>query len=82
MKRSTKANRTSTDVKEVGMANLLSAAEGRSQDDEINAASDRDIEVLAYRDELVRKGLDAMKEGRLLDHAEVLKRLRKKMEKA
>jgi predicted transcriptional regulator len=82
MKKSTKATNASTDAKEAEMANLLSRAEGRPQDDEINAASDShiDSEVLAYQDALVLKGLDEMSRGRLLDHAEVWKRLRKKME--
>lgn len=37
-------------------------------------------DLVAYQDALTRKGLEDMRSGRLLSHAAVLKRIRKKSE--
>ena len=44
------------------------------------AADDRisDVELHSYQDALVRKGLEEMRSGRLVNHDEVVKRIRRK----
>lgn len=45
----------------------------------INEAITNYIELHEYQDALVRRGLKAMKEGRTRAHADVVRRLRKRM---
>ena len=45
----------------------------------INEAITNYIELHEYQDALVRRGLNALKEGRTRPHAEVVRRLRKRM---
>jgi predicted transcriptional regulator len=54
----------------------LAAAQDRSRSYLINEAISNYIELHAYQDALVRKGLDDMRAGRTFSHAEVAKRLR------
>ena len=55
----------------------LAAAQDRSRSYLINEAISNYIELQAYQDALVRKGLEEMRKGRVISHAEVVKRLNK-----
>jgi predicted transcriptional regulator len=54
----------------------LAAAEDRSRSYLINQAIANYIELYAYQDALVRKGLEEMQKGRVVSHEEVAKRLK------
>jgi len=55
----------------------LAAAQERSRSYLINEAITNYIELHAYQDALVRKGMEEMKKGRVVSHDEVVKRLQK-----
>ena len=55
----------------------LAAAQDRSRSYLINEAINNYIELQAYQDALVRKGLEEMRKGRLVSHEEVVKRLKR-----
>ncbi len=55
----------------------LAAAKDRSRSYLINEAITNYIELHAYQDALVRKGLDDVRKGRLVSHGEVVSRLKK-----
>ena len=55
----------------------LAAAQDRSRSYLINEAIANYIELHAYQDALVRKGMEEMRKGRIVSHAEVVKRLKK-----
>ena len=55
----------------------LAAAQDRSRSYLINEAITNYIELHAYQDALVRKGLEEKRKGRLLSHEEVVKRLKR-----
>jgi len=55
----------------------LAAAQDRPRSYLINEAISNYIELHAYQDALVRKGLEDMRKGRVVSHAEVVKRLKK-----
>jgi RHH-type rel operon transcriptional repressor/antitoxin RelB len=55
----------------------LAAAQDRSRSYLINQAITNYIELHAYQDALVRNGLEEMRKGRVVSHADVLKRLKK-----
>lgn len=55
----------------------LAAAQERSRSYLINQAITNYIELHAYQDALVRKGLMEMRKGHTVGHEEVVKRLRK-----
>ncbi|MGB8012608.1 MAG: ribbon-helix-helix protein, CopG family [Terriglobales bacterium] len=55
----------------------LAAAQDRSRSYLINEAISNYIELHAYQDALVRKGLEEMRKGRVVNHAEVVNRLKK-----
>ena len=55
----------------------LAAAQDRSRSYLINEAITNYIELHAYQDALVRKGLEEMRKGRVVSHAEVVKRLKR-----
>lgn len=55
----------------------LAAAQERSRSYLINQAISNYIELHAYQDALVRKGLEEMQRGRVVSHQDVVKRLRK-----
>jgi predicted transcriptional regulator len=57
----------------------LAVAQDRTRSYLINEAIGNYIELHAYQDALVRKGLDDLKKKRLISHEEVMKRLRKKI---
>ena len=56
----------------------LAVAQDRTRSYLINEAITNYIELHAYQDALVRKGLEEMKKGRVVSHDEVVKRLQKK----
>ena len=55
----------------------LSAAQRRPRSYLINEAITNYIEMHAYQDALVRKGLQEMRKGRTVSHDEVVKRLKR-----
>lgn len=55
----------------------LAAAQDRSRSYLINEAITNYIELHAYQDALVRKGLAEMRKGRVVNHEEVVKRLKR-----
>jgi len=55
----------------------LAAAQDRPRSYLINQAIENYIELHAYQDALVRKGLDEMRKGRVVSHADVVKRLKR-----
>jgi predicted transcriptional regulator len=55
----------------------LAAAQDRTRSYVINEAIRNYIELHAYQDALVQQGLDEMREGRVVSHDEVVKRLKK-----
>ena len=55
----------------------LAAAQHRPRSYLINEAITNYIELHAYQDVLVRKGLEEMRKGRVVSHAEVVKRLKR-----
>ena len=55
----------------------LAAAQDRPRSYLINEAISNYIELHAYQDALVRKGLDEMRKGRVIRHEEVVKRLKR-----
>jgi predicted transcriptional regulator len=55
----------------------LAAAQDRPRSYLINEAIANYIELHAYQDALVRKGLEEMRKGRVVSHEEVVKRLKK-----
>lgn len=54
----------------------LATAQDRPRSYLINEAIANYIELHAYQDRLVRKGLEEMRKGRVLRHSEVLKRVK------
>ncbi len=55
----------------------LAAAQDRSRSYLINEAITNYIDLHAYQDALVQNGLEEMRRGRVVSHAEVVKRLKK-----
>ena len=55
----------------------LAAAQDRLRSYLINEAITNYIELHAYQDALVRKGLDEVRKGRVVSHEEVVKRLQR-----
>ena len=55
----------------------LAAAQDRSRSYLINEAITNYIELHAYQDALVRKGLAEMRKGHVINHEEVVKRLKR-----
>jgi predicted transcriptional regulator len=55
----------------------LAAALDRSRSYLINEAITNYVELQAYQDALVRKGLEEMRKGRLVSHEEVVKRVKR-----
>ena len=55
----------------------LAAAQDRPRSYLINEAIANYIELYAYQDALVRKGLEEIRKGRVVSHEQVVKRLKK-----
>ena len=65
------------DAAEIDELDALAAAQDRSRSYLINEAIRNYIELHAYQDALVQQGLAEMRRGRVVTHAEVVKRLKK-----
>jgi predicted transcriptional regulator len=61
----------------VDMLDALAAAQDRSRSYLINEAITNYIDLHAYQDALVRKGLEEMQNGRVVNHEEIVKRLKR-----
>jgi predicted transcriptional regulator len=60
----------------------LASAQDRSRSYLINEAITNYIELHAYQDELVRKGLEEMRKRRVVSHEAVVKRFKKRTKRA
>ena len=63
------------DADTIDTLDSLAAAQDRSRSYLINEAITNYIELHAYQDALIRKGLEEMRKGRVVSHEEVVKRL-------
>jgi len=64
-------------AEEIDVLDSLAAAQDRPRSYLINEAISNYIELHAYQDALVRKGLEEMRKGRLVSHGEVVRRLKR-----
>ena len=64
-------------TEKIAALDSLAAAQDRPRSYLINEAITNYIELHAYQDALVRKGLQEMRKGRVVSHEEVVKRLKK-----
>lgn len=64
------------DADKIDALDSLAAAQDRPRSYLINEAIANYIEMHAYQDALVRKGLEDMRRGRVVSHEEAVKRLR------
>jgi len=62
------------DAAKIDTLDSLAAAQDRPRSYLINEAISNYIDLHAYQDELVRKGLEDVRAGRVVSHAEVVKR--------
>ncbi len=69
-------------VTDIDALDSLASAQDRTRSYLINEAITNYLELHAYRDALVRKGLEEMEADRVVSHAEVVKRLKKKTRRA
>jgi predicted transcriptional regulator len=65
------------DAEKIDALDSLAVAQDRPRSYLINEAITNYIELHAYQDALVQKGLQEMRKGRLVSHEEVAKRIRK-----
>ena len=65
------------DAEKIEKLDSLASAQDRSRSYLINEAITNYIELHAYQDALVQKGLEEMQKGRMVSHDEVVKRLKK-----
>ncbi|HEY1463358.1 MAG TPA: ribbon-helix-helix domain-containing protein [Terriglobales bacterium] len=65
------------DVGKIDALDSLAAAQDRPRSYLINEAIANYIELHAYQDILVRKGLQQMREGQFTGHEEVVRRIKK-----
>jgi predicted transcriptional regulator len=65
------------DAEKIDALDSLAAAQDRPRSYLINEAITNYIELQAYQDALVRKGLEDMRKGRVASHEEVVKRFRR-----
>lgn len=68
-----------TEAEKIDALDSLAAAQDRPRSYLINEAISNYIELHAYQDALVRKGLDDMRKGRVVSHEEVVKRVKRRM---
>jgi predicted transcriptional regulator len=66
-----------TAAKKIDVLDSLAAAQDRSRSYLINEAITNYIELHAYQDGLVRKGLGEMRTNRVVSHDQVVKRLKR-----
>ena len=64
-------------VEKIDALDSLAAAQDRPRSYLINEAIANYIQLHAYQDALVRKGLEEMRKGRVVSHDEVVKRIQK-----
>ncbi|MBZ5574100.1 MAG: ribbon-helix-helix protein, CopG family [Acidobacteriia bacterium] len=64
------------DADTIDALDSLAAAQDRPRSYLINEAITNYIEMHAYQDALVRKGLEEMRKGRVVSHDEVVERLK------
>ena len=77
MSRSEKTISFRADTEKIDALDSLAAAQDRPRSYLINEAITNYIELHAYQDALVRNGLEDMRKGRVVSHAEVVKRLKR-----
>jgi len=65
------------DAEKIDALDSLAAAQERPRSYLINEAITNYIEMHAYQDALVRKGLEDAQKGRIVSHEEVVKRLKR-----
>ena len=65
------------DTEKIDALDSLAAAQDRPRSYLINEAIANYIELRAYQDALVRKGLEEMRNGRVVRHEEVVNRLKR-----
>jgi len=65
------------DAEKIEKLDSLASAQDRPRSYLINEAITNYIELHAYQDALVQKGLEEMQKGRMVSHDEVVKRLKK-----
>ena len=65
------------DAEKIEALDSLAAAQDRPRSYVINEAINNYIELHAYQDALVRKGLEDMRKGHVVRHEEVINRLRR-----
>jgi predicted transcriptional regulator len=64
------------DAEKIDALDSLATAQDRPRSYLINEAIANYVEMHAYQDALVRKGLEDMRKGRVISHEEVVKRLK------
>jgi len=64
------------DAAKIDALDSLAAAQDRPRSYLINEAIANYIELHAYQDALVRKGLEEMRKGRVVSHEEIVRRLK------
>jgi len=64
-------------AQKIDALDALAAAQDRSRSYLINEAITNYIQLHAYQDALVRKGLEEMRKGRVVSHEQVVNRLKK-----
>ena len=64
-------------AEKIDTLDALASAQDRSRSYLINEAIANYIELHAYQDALVRKGMEEMRKGRVVSHEEVVKRRKK-----
>jgi len=65
------------DANKIDALDSLAAAQGRPRSRLINEAISNYVELHAYQEALVRKGMEDMRKGRVVGHADVVKRLKR-----
>jgi predicted transcriptional regulator len=65
------------DAEKIDALDSLAAAQDRPRSYLINEAISNYIQLHAYQDALVRKGLEDMRRGRVVSHEQVVKRLKR-----
>ena len=69
-------------AKTIDKLDVLAAAQDRPRSYLINEAINNYIELHAYQDALVRDGIAQMRQGRVVSHDDIVKRLRKRTRRA
>ncbi len=77
MKDSEKTISFRSDAEKIEALDALAAAQDRPRSYLINEAISNYIELHAYQDALVRKGIEDVRGGRVIDHEEVVQRFKK-----